>query len=117
MTQALSILAAFAAALGGFIALSLAMDRHHEDAFGRGRSPGRWRRPLQGAGSALLLLSLAACLAAQGAVIGWVLWFGALTAAALCTVLVASYAAKHAAAIGVAAASLAMPCLALALLR
>ena len=55
--------------------------------------------------------------AAQGAVIGWVLWFGALTAAALCTVLVAGYAAKHAAAIGVAAASLAMPCLALALLR
>jgi len=117
MTQASSILAAFAAALGGFIALSLAMDRHHEDAFGRGRSPGRWRRPLQGAGSALLLLSLAACLAAQGAVIGWVLWFGSLTAAALCTVLVAGYAAKRAAAIGVAAASLAMPCLALTLLR
>ncbi len=117
MTQALQILAACAAALGGLIALSLAIDRHHEDAFGRGSSPGRWRRPLQGAGSALLVLSLAACLAAQGAVIGWVLWFGALTAAALCTVLVASYFARRAVSVGVAATSLAVPCLAFALLR
>ena len=37
-------LVAFCGAFAGFTALSLAMDRHHEDSFGRGREPGA-RRP------------------------------------------------------------------------
>jgi hypothetical protein len=76
----------FAASLAGFCALSLAMDRHSEDVFGRGSTPGAWRRWLQLGGTALLCLSLGASLQAGGASIGWVLWLGALTAAALATV-------------------------------
>ncbi|MNP93850.1 hypothetical protein D3C85_63780 [compost metagenome] len=76
----------FAASLAGFCALSLAMDRHSEDVFGRGHTPGAWRRWLQLGGTALLCLSLWASLEAAGGSVGWVLWLGALTAAALATV-------------------------------
>ncbi|RIX74953.1 DUF3325 domain-containing protein [Acidovorax cavernicola] len=76
----------FAASLAGFCALSLAMDRHCEDVYGRGRTPGAWRRWLQLGGTALLVLSLVASLEAAGASVGWVLWLGALTAGALATV-------------------------------
>ncbi|ATA57475.1 iron uptake protein [Variovorax boronicumulans] len=76
----------FAASLAGFCALSLAMDRHSEDVFGRGHTPGAWRQWLQLGGTALLCLSLWASLEAAGGSVGWVLWLGALTAAALATV-------------------------------
>lgn len=76
----------FAASLAGFCALSLAMDRHSEDVFGRGSTPGPWRRWLQLGGTVLLCVSLGASLQAMGGAIGWVLWLGALTAAALATV-------------------------------
>ena len=71
--HALLLASMFAATLGGFCALSLAMDRHSEDVFGRGRTPGRWRRWLQWGGAALLCLSLGASLQAAGGVLGWVL--------------------------------------------
>lgn len=89
------ITAAFSSALGGFTALSLAMDRHFEDSFGRGRSPGRWLVWLRIAGTLGLLVSLLACLAAQGRSQGWVLYCGVLTAAALTVVGVLSYAPRH----------------------
>lgn len=100
--------AAFAGALGGFLALSLAMDRHHEDAYGRGSTPGRRRPWLRAGGTALLLLSLAASLRLQGSTQGWVLWFGMLTAAALTVVGIASYGPQRAARIGAGAALLAV---------
>ncbi|MET3178167.1 UNVERIFIED_ORG: hypothetical protein ABIC43_001321 [Variovorax guangxiensis] len=85
----------FAASLAGFCALSLAMDRHSEDVFGRGSTPGAWRRWLQLGGAVLLCLSLGASLQAAGSSIGWVLWLGALTAAALSTVALLSYAPRR----------------------
>ncbi|QHJ00200.1 DUF3325 family protein [Xylophilus rhododendri] len=86
--------AALAASLGGFCALSLAMDRHYEDSFGRGREPGRWRAWLRGGGSLALLLSLLACWALRGLGQGLVLWCGLLTVSAVVTVLVLSYAPR-----------------------
>lgn len=91
MSGVLLSCAAFAAALGGFTALGLAMDRHHEGAFGRASLPGRGRRWLQAGGSAMLLLSLDASRSLQGASVGWVLWFGMLTLAALAVVAIFSY--------------------------
>lgn len=98
----------FAASFAGFCALSLAMDRHSEDVFGRGSSPGAWRRWLQLGGTALLCLSLGASLRATGPSIGWVLWLGALTAAAVATVGLLSYAPRRFHWIGSAAAALAL---------
>ncbi|MDQ7957746.1 MAG: DUF3325 domain-containing protein [Pseudomonadota bacterium] len=91
MIAGLLVCGGFAAALGGFSALALAMDRHHEDAYGRGSSPGRPRHWLQGAGALLLTLSLVSCLALQGGPVGVVTWFGILTASALGTVAISTW--------------------------
>ncbi len=96
MHHAAFVTTAFSAALGGFAALSLAMDRHFEDGFGRGQSVGRWRAWLRAAGALGLAVSLLACLAAQGTSQGWVLYFGVLTAAALPLVLVLTYVPRWA---------------------
>ncbi|MGJ7527096.1 DUF3325 domain-containing protein [Variovorax sp. GB1P17] len=98
----------FAASLAGFCALSLAMDRHSEDVFGRGSTPGSWRRWLQLGGTALLCVSLGASLQASGRTIGWVLWLGSLTAAAVATVGLLSYAPRRFHWIGFAAAAIAL---------
>nr|WP_222124946.1 DUF3325 domain-containing protein [Variovorax boronicumulans] len=80
------------AAGAGFTALALAMDRHHEDCFGRGNSPSaRRRRTLEAFGSVALALSLGAALAREGSTQGWVLWLGALTLAAVLVVGLLSY--------------------------
>lgn len=99
---------AFAGALAGFLALALSMDRHHEDAYGRGTTPGRRRPWLQAAGTALLLLSLCASLGLQGRTQGWVLWFGVLTAAALAVAGILALRPQRAAGMGVGAALLAL---------
>jgi len=87
---------AFSAALAGFAALALAMDRHFEDSCGRGREPGRMRPWLRVGGSAALLLSLAASLSLAGPAQGWVLWCGVLTADAWVLALLLSYAPRRA---------------------
>lgn len=80
------------AAFGGFTALALAMDRHFEDLFGRGKTlSGTRRNGLRAAGAAALVLSLQASLASHGSAQGWVVWLGILTAAALAVVLLLSY--------------------------
>lgn len=89
----MTALMAFAAALAGFSALSLAMDRHYEDYKGRGSSPSaalqRWMR----LGGVLgLALSLWAAVEGYGSAQGWVFWFGAMTVAALAVVLTLTYA-------------------------
>ncbi|MDB5850231.1 MAG: iron uptake protein [Rhodoferax sp.] len=92
MSAGVYVTAAFSAALGGFTALSLAMDRHYEDSFGRGRTAGRWLPWLRAVGVLGLAVSLWACLGAQGTSQGWVLYGGVLTVAALAVVLVLTYA-------------------------
>lgn len=88
----MAALTALAAAVAGFAALSLAMDRHWEALHGRGSDPGTLRRWLQGGGSAGLLVSLLACVAMKGGAQGTVAWAGMLTAAALIVVLLSTYA-------------------------
>jgi hypothetical protein len=85
---------AFAGSLAAMASFGLALDRHFEDVFGRGRAPGRWRLPLRVAGVACGAAGLLACLALQGRAAGWVLWPGVLTAAALATALALSYAPR-----------------------
>lgn len=101
------LLTAWCTAFAGFTALSLAMDRHHEDSYGRGKSPGARRSWLRGAGVLGLLLSLATCLALKGPAQGWVLWFGVLTAGALVVVGMLSYAPRRAALLAATASALA----------
>lgn len=111
MSAGLPTAAAFCAALGGFTSLSLAMDRHFEDSFGRGKSPGKWLPWLRLGGVLGLLAALLACLRAGGTSQGWVLYFGVLTAAAMCLVLVLTYAPRRLrllAVIGLAAPALAL---------
>ncbi len=108
ITLVLWATAAFTASLSGFAALSMAMDRHYEDSFGRGKSPGRLRRWMQAGGSTALLLSLAICLSMAGSSQGWVLWFGELTAGAIVLVLVLTYAPKRAMRLGWIAAVIAL---------
>lgn len=98
---------AWCTAFSGFTALGLAMDRHHEDSYGRGTSPGRRRPWLRMAGTLGLLLSLAACLALKGPTQGWVLWLGVLTAGALGVIGVLSYVPRRAAPLAVMAGALA----------
>ncbi|WP_295857298.1 DUF3325 domain-containing protein [uncultured Xylophilus sp.] len=99
---------AFASALGGFSALGLAMDRHFEDGFGRGRTSDRARPWLRVAGGLGLLSSLLACCVLRGSAQGWVLWFGMLTASAVAVVLVMSYAPRQSARVLVAAGAVAV---------
>lgn len=89
-------LLALAAALSGFSALSLAMDRHHEDCRGRGQLPSpALRRWLRAGGAFGLALSLWAAIVGYGSAQGWVFWFGAMTVAALAVVLTLSYAPQR----------------------
>jgi hypothetical protein len=79
-------LSAFLLALAGFAALALAMHRHQRHVFHRalGRGADLLLRSLGVAG---LAASFAASVASTGWVIGPVLWFGWLTAAALTVAL------------------------------
>jgi Protein of unknown function (DUF3325) len=88
----MAALTALTAAIAGFAALSLAMDRHWEALHGRGSDPGPLRPWLQGGGSVGLLVSLLACIAMKGGAQGWVAWAGMLTASAFVVVLISTYA-------------------------
>ncbi len=93
-------LAALCLAYAGFAALSLAMERHWSDRFGREAQPGPWRVPLQLAGAALLAVSLWACLGQEGLGIGLVAWAGCLTASGIALVLTLTYWPKAVTAAG-----------------
>jgi len=93
--------AALAAAIAGFAALSLAMDRHWEQLHGRWSEPAIPARQWLRAGGTLgLLVSLGACIGLHGAGQGWVTWAGMLTLAALTLALTLSYAARGVARLG-----------------
>lgn len=77
-----------------FAALSLAMERHHEQVTGADltvRSMWVWRA----AGVALLLVSLGVCGHAWGASVAVAAWLGVLTLAALFTGVVLTYAPRQ----------------------
>lgn len=78
-------------AYAGLAALSLAMERHWSDRFGREARPGPWRVPLQLTGALVLAVSLVLCLAAEGFGIGLIAWVGDLTAAGGALVLTLTY--------------------------
>lgn len=106
-------LVALGAAIAGFTALSLAMDRHWEQLHGRGAEPGAAvRRRLRHAGTLGLLASLLACIALRGAGQGGVAWAGMLTAAAMTLALTLTYAARGVARLGWGATAVALVALA-----
>lgn len=99
------VLAALGAAMSGWIALSLAMDRHWQQQHGRGSAPhAGQRRTLQWAGAAGLLVSNLVCLFIWGSAQGWIAWLGVLTAMALAAAFCLSYVPRRASVLAVACA-------------
>lgn len=91
--SALGFMTALMLACSGWIALSLAMDRHYADVHGRGKEPdAAMRRVFRIAGSLALLAVFAVSVAMEGWTIGAVLCLGTMTAGALLLVLLLSYA-------------------------
>ncbi|RZL07655.1 MAG: DUF3325 domain-containing protein [Rubrivivax sp.] len=71
----------------GMAALSLAMDRHYAQVTGRHEPTRTQRGAWRVAGVVVLALSLWHCLAAWGATVGFVAWWGFLSLGALAVVL------------------------------
>lgn len=90
MTTAAAI-AAFALCYAGLSALSLAMNRHHQQVLKQAPSQRR-THGLRSTGWALLVLSLVGCMMGWGASVGAVVWFGVVSAAAPVVVLLLPYA-------------------------
>ncbi|MET0349589.1 MAG: DUF3325 domain-containing protein [Rhizobacter sp.] len=96
---ALSIASATALGLAtsyaGMAGLCLAMDRHHDQVWGRDAS-ALVRRLLRVAGVVLLAGGFLLCIDAWGGAIGPVVWAGFLSAGALSLVLLLPYAPRFA---------------------
>ncbi|WP_066271895.1 DUF3325 domain-containing protein [Hydrogenophaga palleronii] len=84
-------LLAFGLCFAGMAALSLAMDRHHEQLNGRGEPSRAQRLTRRGLGTLLLLLALRPCLQASGLGVGLVAWCAWLAAGALLVALTLPY--------------------------
>lgn len=82
---------AFALAYSGFAALCLAMDRHHEQVFGRRGIPSWLRRMLTVVGYLLLAAALAPLAGAEGWGMALLIWLGLLTASAIFLALLLCY--------------------------
>ncbi|MDY0977492.1 DUF3325 family protein [Massilia sp. CFBP9012] len=80
LAAALLGMAAFAAAVGGFLALGLATERHWQEAGKISRGP-RLRWCLQALGALALLVSLLCCAALRRHGVGFVPWIACVTAA------------------------------------
>ncbi len=86
----------------GMAGLSLAMDRHHAQVWGRDARPAaRWG--LRGIGSLLLATAVLPCVWGWGGSVGAVLWLGFLSAGALLVVGWLSLAPRGAAGVAVVA--------------
>lgn len=81
---------AFIAAVLGFAALALALNRHHQQVWRRAPSRRR-QRLLRFAGWGLLLAALWVCIAHAGGSSGLVWWVGLLSGAALLVTLLLTY--------------------------
>lgn len=84
-------LLALALAFAGMAALSVAMDRHHEQLTRRRETPRLLRVGLCALGGLLIALALVPCVFAWGASVGTVVWLGFLSAGALCVVLLLAW--------------------------
>lgn len=80
LAAALLGMAAFAAAIGGFLALGLTTERHWQEAGKVSRRP-RLRRCVQALGALALFASLLCCAALRRNGVGFVPWIGCVTAA------------------------------------
>jgi len=84
---------AWAIGVPGFAALSMAMERHREQVFGRRlTSASAW--PWRTAGCMLLFLSLFACARAWSPSVAITAWLGALSFAAVSVGLLLAYRAR-----------------------
>lgn len=83
MRDLLLTLAAFWLALWGFALLALSQERHVEHVFGRHARPASRLRAQRATGFTAIGLGLPACLAAQGAGFGSLLWVVLVCAAAM----------------------------------
>lgn len=104
-------LTAWALAFAGMAALSLAMDRHHAQVFGRREVPAGPRRALRLLGWSLLALSIWPCWQAWGPSVGLVAWCGWLTAGAGAVAALLPYMPRSMAGAAVLAAAVAAPLL------
>jgi hypothetical protein len=91
-----------ALAYAGFLALSLAMERHHEQVFARRRIPAGRARLCFWGGWLLLAAAIAPPVLALGWGLGLVVWTGLLTAAAMPLALLLCYAPRAALLLGAA---------------
>ncbi|MBI0536327.1 DUF3325 domain-containing protein [Roseomonas sp. KE2513] len=83
-------------AYAGFVAMCLAMERHHEQVFRTRAVPPRRRRLLSVLGWLLLVASVLAMVSASGWGLGLVLWAGILTATAIPLSILLTYAPRMA---------------------
>ncbi|MBB5367940.1 MULTISPECIES: DUF3325 domain-containing protein [unclassified Janthinobacterium] len=87
------ILCALGLSYAGMASLSLAMDRHHGQVWGRDAAVNV-RRVLQLIGAVLLALAIWPCVAGWSATVGFVAWVGFISAGALLVALLLPYAPK-----------------------
>lgn len=87
MRDLLLTLAAFALALWGFALLALSQERHVEHVFGRHARPAPRLRVQRATGFTAIGLGLPACVAAEGAAFGSLLWVVLVCAAAMAVAL------------------------------
>jgi len=80
---------ALVAAMVGFLSLALSMDKHHQE-MRRRKSSSAERRAFRSAGWGGLAISLVLAMAAWGAAVGSILWFGILSFAAALVLLLLS---------------------------
>lgn len=80
--------------VAGMASLSMAMQRHHEQIWGRVPQKVWWGRMLRAAGSLLLIVAAVITVRQQGASMGLTLWTMEISLAAVCVGLLLSYAPR-----------------------
>ncbi len=103
-----AFLLAAALCLSGMIALSLAMERHFEQATGRACLTRAACWVLRSTGTLLLLAGLATCVSVWGPTVGFVGWWGILTVGATGTALSLSYWPRWVVPVGVSGCGIAV---------
>ena len=100
------VLSAFALSYAGWVSLALGQDKYHRQVWSRGAHPAT-RRLLKLLGVLYLAISMVVSVAAWGGSIGFVAWFGVLTAGAIPFVFLLPYAPRAAAGCALLASALA----------
>lgn len=101
------VLSAFALSYAGWVSLALGQDKYHRQVWSRSPRPAT-KRLLKLLGVLYLAVSMAVSIAAWGGAIGFVAWFGVLTAGAIPFVFLLPYAPRMAAAAALLASALAV---------